>query len=656
MAISMKKYNAGGAGGRSRSILRASTLAVAVLLLGSIMVVHDMTDAFPGMGANCANCHSGGSSGTVESRDASGTARTAFTVAPSGTVTIVLAAQNIPDGGAFAGLIMGSSFGIVESFTGAKNSASPGTLYVVNADENDLDGSGGTVKASIALTVKSTAAEGDYPCTAMLGYSGPQGISQSSPVVITVAVPPSDTPPLIGAVEYPVSVPVNAFIPIKVPITDDGGVNSTLLYYKGTGQTQYSTMNMTVASGDRKNGTWEARIPGQDSPGTVFFKINATDGKFFSASPTGPAANDYEVQVLAPGAPEISHQPVRTAYIGSAIAVDAVVSDAGTGVVMFYREVGASAYLSVPMITTGGGGAGPSNFTAVIPAQARKGSVSYYINATNGTRGVSTPEYVIDVLSLWEPELEHVPVTSIYAGFETALVANATNTASVVLWYKGVGQPGFSAVTMTMSGAGANGSTTFIGSLPAQHAAGAVSYYLNATNGTQFNSTKEFQIQVAEAIDLVLVDVLFSDRSPASHEEVILKARIWNNSTRSLSGVQVSFLDDYYPPGNARYIGLVSNLTLPANTTIVVRAWWLPQVNGTHRIRVTADSTGVVDELNEHNNEILTPIDVGPAREEGFSLFPVSGRFWEIIWPVLAVAAGFLIGVAAYLSRRWPVS
>jgi hypothetical protein len=732
---------------------RSVSLAVIVLILGAFVLGPGRIDAFPTMGKTCSSCHTGGSSGSVETRDAAGAAKTAFSTSPSGTVTIVVIGEDVPDSGAFVGLEMGSSYDIVQSFKGATNSPAPGTLYVVNNDVNDQDSADGTVKASMNLTIRSTAAEGIYSCVAVLGYEGPKGVRHPSQLNISVISPVTDKPPAIGTVDFPASVLLNTPIRVVAPITDDNGVAGAVLSYKATVSAPYSAVNMSLASGNPKNGSWEADIPGQTVPGTVYFHINATDGNFSASSPNGSAGNDHSVQVSAPGNPVIAHQPVGTAYIGVDILIEATVTDAGTGVILFYKEVGATAYVSVPMNKTTGGTSGPSNYTSIIPAQPRKGFVSYHINATNGTLGVSTPEYRISVISMWEPELEHVPVTTAYIGTDTVLTAIAKNSANVVLWYKGVGDDNFRSKPMEWTGGGANGSQsysaalpaqaakgsmsyylnatngtlgvttpeyrimvislwepeldhvpvksvytgtgtvltanaknsaavvmwykgteddnfrsrpmertggvvngsqTYTAALPAQNAPGTMSYYLNATNGTLFNSTKVFSVQVAEAFDLVLLKVTFSEGTPAVHEELMIKARIWNNSTRELTGVQVSFLDEYYPAGDARYIGLVSNLTIPRNATIDVRVWWLPQVNGTHLIHVRADSTGVISEVDEDNNELVTATAVRPALvEEWFPLVPTAEELLGI-WPVFAVAAGVAIGVAAHMFRRRP--
>jgi len=628
----------------------AAFLAVMVLLLGSVVLGPGGIDAFPTMGKNCSNCHSGGSSGVVETRDATGAAKTAFSVSPSGKLNIVILGSSLPDSGAFVALLMGSSYGIVESFDGATASPDPGTLYVVNNEINDLDSGDGAIRASMNLTIKSTTAEGIYTCDAILGYEGPQGIKQSSAVAITVAAAPADTPPVFGNVDFPASVPLNTPIPVLCPIADDGGVTTVILSYKGPGAAVYTTVDLTMSSGNAKDGVWEEEIPGQTVAGTLYFNINATDGAFFVSSPNGSAGKDHAVQVLAPGNPQIAHQPVSTAYIGSDIHIEANVTDAGTGVRLFYKDVGASSFSSVTMNRTSGGSTGPASYAAVIPAQTRKGSVSYYINATNGTQGLSTIEYSITVLSLWEPEIVHVPTTSAYTGAGIVLSASAKNSAAVTLWYKGVGDATFRSQPMDRVGGGANGYQDYSTVLPAQSAPGSMSYYMNATNGTLFNSTKVFPVQVAEALDLVLLKVSFSTSDPTVHEELVIKAKVWNNSSRELSGIQVSFLDEFYPSGDAQYIGLVSNLTIPKNGTIDVRAWWLPQENGTHRIKVKVDSTGVVNELDEKNNELVTAASVGPAKVEGFAL-PTAAEFLGL-WPVWAVLAGVVIGAAAYLARR----
>ncbi len=646
----MKRNDAAGAGsGRDMGrVTKVVSICAVFVLVGTIVLGPVWTDAYPGMGKDCSSCHKNGASGSVQTKDASGAAATSFRAAPSATVTVIISGLDLPDDGAFVALILGASYDIVQSFTGAKNSDDPGALYVANGDENDLDGGATTVKASMDLTIKAAAADGDYQARAILGYKGPAGVAQSSPVTITVASAPVNTPPTIGAVDFPATVSQDAPIHVTATVSDDGGVTSVVLNYKGTGTGLYAALNMSLSSGDGRNGVWAADIPGQAGSGPVDFNINATDGTFSIRSPA--SGNDHSVQVLAPGNPEISHQPVAHGYIGAAIVINATVTEAGSGVLLFYKDVGGTAFVALAMNRTTGGSGWPAGYSATIPAQARKGQVSYYINATNGTLATATPEYRIDIISLWEPELFHVPVTSAYTGSETVIAANASNTASLVLWYKGVGGAFFRSRAMDRAGTGAKGTEAFTAVLPAQNATGTMSYYLNATNGTLFNSTRVFSVLVSDALDLVLVDVSFSEREPALHEELIIKARVLNNSTRELTGVQVSFLDDYYPPGDARYIGLISNLTIAAKTTITVRAWWLPQINGTHKIRVTADSTGVVTETDEGNNELVRQIDVGQVREEGI-IFPSLDDL-RPIWPVFAVAAGFFIGLAAFMIRK----
>lgn len=117
----------------------------------------------------------------------------------------------------------------------------------------------------------------------------------------------------------------------------------------------------------------------------------------------------FLVVVLEPVAaqsPTIEHMPPASAHLGSAMTIQARVTDDGTvtSVDLYYRGVADSDFFKTAMTLAPGGAYGPSDpnaYVATIPAQQSPGQVMYYIMASddqgNVARSPTTGDYTVSV-------------------------------------------------------------------------------------------------------------------------------------------------------------------------------------------------------------------------------------------------------------------
>lgn len=189
-------------------------------------------------------------------------------------------------------------------------------------------------------------------------------------------------------------------IPVSVQVVDDVPplVSSVTLRYRLTSSTgAYNAVLMTTGGA----GIYQANIPASASvtPGVSFY-VEATDGIAASTLPLiDPSTRPLQFAVLPNEPPAITHTPITTASQGSAILVDAVVTDhthSLSSVRLEYKSSGQFVYTAVDM-TPGSG----DHYTGTIPGSfVTTGGVNYAIRATDDL-GVTSQKgpYTVSVTS-----------------------------------------------------------------------------------------------------------------------------------------------------------------------------------------------------------------------------------------------------------------
>jgi pimeloyl-ACP methyl ester carboxylesterase len=187
---------------------------------------------------------------------------------------------------------------------------------------------------------------------------------------------------------------------IDAGITDNIApfVQSAHLYYRKTGTASYSSVTMSLQSGNVYRGV----VPGSvvRTPGLDYY-ITATDGMSTSSDPTtDPSTLPYQLAILPNMAPAITHTPLTSALPGQAITVRATILDNTNTLALaklHYRQTGQLSFIEASMISTGG-----NEYEGTIPgAFVTANGVDYYISAADnfgvtsysGTRDV--PHHII---------------------------------------------------------------------------------------------------------------------------------------------------------------------------------------------------------------------------------------------------------------------
>ena len=177
---------------------------------------------------------------------------------------------------------------------------------------------------------------------------------------------------------------------ITAKITDDFSVKTATLWYKGVGDSVFSSANMSFIGG-----YYIGTIPVQSSTGTAYYYIEASDGINTATTQT------YSTDILSNKGMVIRHDPVREEELGMVIPIKADV--VGASQVTLWYKVGNSSYTSFPMDN---GGIGETYYGYIPPCKGGQ-KVYYYIEAKNSSGTLTSPlnaslPYVINITGVGE--------------------------------------------------------------------------------------------------------------------------------------------------------------------------------------------------------------------------------------------------------------
>jgi WD40 repeat protein len=282
-----------------------------------------------------------------------------------------------------------------------------------------------------------------------------------------------------------------------------GVVDNAMLFYQGVADTSPTRSILMSLSG---TDTYQASIPAQQSLGTIFYFIKATDAYNNMAwSPVNYTNHSqlYAVEVVDGVRPEISHVPVIEADVFREIEIWAVVMDGVQlrDVNLNYRAIGSFSYTMIAMQPVN---ATPNTFRYMIPAQNSTGMVHYNISAVDASGNFNSTDFIsIRILDSTAPLINAVIPNLLDNQTRVLVRANVTDdveVGSVVLYFKAVGGDAWVSRQMThVSG------DIYEFTIPAQRRSGFVYYYVNATDssGNQASTLFEqdqFQVEV-EGVD-----------------------------------------------------------------------------------------------------------------------------------------------------------
>lgn len=306
----------------------------------------------------------------------------------------------------------------------------------------------------------------------------------------------------------------------------------------------------------------------------------------------------------------------------------------------------------------------PVTFMWTLKAPATPGEYHLYARVYHG--GGGTPYYedtttglTFTVAESTSPQFVYIdPPESASVGVPipiNATIKDDVGLTAATLYYKGVGETQHSSIDMSLfSGTSSNGN--WKAEIPAQATLGRVYFYINATDGVSYTNTEEYQIEITEYLDLVPLNITLSNGNPHVNEELIIRATIKNDGDKDVDNVRITFLDYYYIVAHAKYIGIVSNVTIPKHEVVEVNVWWVPQADGIHKIGVLVDPENMIEEANESNNVLRLNVTVS-LRQSGDFTIPTLEELLGI-WPILVALAAVVITVVVFsiqkkTRRKW---
>ncbi len=282
-----------------------------------------------------------------------------------------------------------------------------------------------------------------------------------------------------------------------------GAIDNAMLFYQGVADTSPTRSVLMSLSG---TDIYQASIPAQQSLGTIFYFIRATDSYNNMAWNPVNYTNQsqlYTVDVIDGVRPEISHVPVIEADVFREIEIWAVVADSIqlTTVNLNYRAIGSITYTRIAMQPFNNT---PNTFRHMIPAQNTTGMIHYNITAVDASGNFNSTGFLsVRILDRTAPLIISVIPELLDNQTRVQVKANITDdveVGSVVLYFKTVGGDAWVSRQMThVSG------DVYEFIIPAQRRSGVVYYYVNATDssGNQASTLFEedqFQIEV-EGVD-----------------------------------------------------------------------------------------------------------------------------------------------------------
>jgi len=175
------------------------------------------------------------------------------------------------------------------------------------------DGIWDTSWSSMRTAQHQYSAPGDY--TIRLEVRDIGGLSNTTTKQLEVI---DDVPPVIAHAPHD-DVEKGDEIVISANVTDDVGVEAVYLHYKAVGASTFIEVRMTKTTGD----TYEATIPAQSEPGTVYYYINASDGTGNEAR--HPQTGEHSFQVVEKENPPLTDMTPNVIAAVVALVVVAVI-------------------------------------------------------------------------------------------------------------------------------------------------------------------------------------------------------------------------------------------------------------------------------------------------------------------------------------------
>lgn len=245
---------------------------------------------------------------------------------------------------------------------------------------------------------------------------------------------------------------VNEPVPVSVNITDNYMVDEVWLHYRDVGNLSWKHMQMTssdASTATRRNGTYNASIPAQATPGnlTWYFTANDTSNNTVSSPSLNPKTSPYTMEIGDGAIPELFHtRPVTEAGVNSTLELDVTVTHPfGIADIYLFGQHNLAQLLIRPDSVNN------DTYQFTLDRLNRSGLFTYRFVATDAEGNSNqTIDYLINITNEL-PVISHTPVAS--HSFEEALTISAIVTddlavGGVTLNWKESYEQGFTTVDM----------------------------------------------------------------------------------------------------------------------------------------------------------------------------------------------------------------
>ena len=177
-------------------------------------------------------------------------------------------------------------------------------------------------------------------------------------------------------------------IPITCNVSDEWGVLSVVLSFRGVSEENYTEANMTLVAGSDLDGSWKGVIPAQNAVGRVSFLVAAEN--IIGARGSYPAVGAATVEIKDIVPPDLQHDALESASAGSTMNITARASDdiGIERVVAYVKPIGGTAFVPHEMHRLGQ----TDEYYVQIETPDRNGRIEYYVQATDvGGNEVTNP-------------------------------------------------------------------------------------------------------------------------------------------------------------------------------------------------------------------------------------------------------------------------
>ena len=608
--------------------------------------------------SGCAGCHSTAGSGTVTITASNDSVKTGEGI----NITVIVTQEELTDTGMVGVFLLKGPVGTKESVT------SDGWTIIGDPNGNtrnyvERTGLSEGVPATFRWALAAPSTAGNYTVYADVRHGGEDAVFETSAAVTVMVIAAGggeSAAPLLAEPALPSRALTGSVLNISVKITDDReGVQSAIVHFRAPGGTAFTQVNMTLVNGTSMDGLWTASISVGQVPGTLELFIIASDGKKESRQ---PANGSLTVAVFSPGAPVIEAPVIpENAEPNSTLNISARMNGSASGVVLAvvrYRLPGATDFTTMEMARVNGT-ALDGIWQARIETGPVPGVLDIYIEATDGTVDTRSPasgSHAVQIVGPEGPALEvFAPSTVVYGGAPQvrAKASDKLGVLGVQIRFRQDGQSSYRAAEMTMR-SGDDRDGEWSATLPAAMATGNISFFVVAKNPRADNQSAVGTIRVLA--DIYVSAVSLSKDDILVKQPGVLRAVIGNRGDREVTGLSVNFLDLSYPVGDIQQIRLFSNITVPANGQVTLKARWVPQVEGDREISVVLNPDGNVEDGNGENNEMRIVVPVGLEAGMGIRFpLPTLGDIWVqlvVIACIALIVAGSIVRGSMRRKRR----